>query len=295
MKRLLITGENSYIGESLKQYLTYEKYADFYEVHTQDMRKDSWKTADFSGYDAVFHVAGIAHVDSNPDDTEARKRYFLVNCELALETAAKAKAEGCKQFIYMSSMIVYGDSAPMGKKKMIGPNTQPKPANCYGESKLMAEEGLKKMETPGFKIVILRPPMIYGSGSKGNYPRLSKLARKSLCFPNIENERSMLYIENLCEFVRLMIENNEQGTFYPQNQDYVCTSQMVRQIALVHGKKIWMPKVFNPLIALLGQFTGIIAKIFGNLTYEKSMSVYAKGSYQVKDFSESIRITEGKG
>ena len=295
MKRLLITGENSYIGESLKQYLTYEKYADFYEVHTQDMRKDSWRNADFSGYDTVFHVAGIAHVDANPEDTEVRKRYILVNCELALETASKAKAEGCGQFIYMSSMIVYGDSAPVGKKKMIHADTLPKPANCYGESKLLAEEGLKKLENDSFKIVILRPPMIYGSGSKGNYPRLSKLARKTFFFPNLQNERSMLYIENLCEFVRLMIENREQGTFFPQNQEYVCTSQMVGQIAALYGKKIWMPKVFNPLIGLLGQFTGIFAKIFGNLTYDKSMSVYPKGSYQVKDFQQSIRITEGKG
>ena len=101
-----------------------------------------------------------------------------------------------------------------------------------------------------FKIVILRPPMIYGKGSKGNYPKLAKKGAKKLppVFPDIDNERSMLHIDILCEFIKLMIDNEESGLFFPQNKEYVRTSEMVKLVAEAHGKKIILTKVFNPIL-----------------------------------------------
>ncbi len=189
----------------------------------------------------------------------------------------------------MSSIIVYGDSS--SSKRVIDRNTIPTPSNFYGNSKLQAEEGIRGLESDKFKIVILRPPLIYGKGSKGNYPKLAKLAQKLPVFPDIDNERSMLHIDNFCEFIKLMIDNEESGLFFPQNKEYVKTSELVKTIADVHGKKIWMTKVFNPALRLMFGIR-IVNKVFGNLVYEKSMSDYDKANYRIRDFRESIELTE---
>ena len=131
--------------------------------------------------------------------------YYRVNRDLAIEVAKKAKAEGVKQFVFMSSIIVYGDSS--SNRRVITRETVPTPSNDYGRSKLQAEQGITPLESDSFKVVILRSPMVYGKGSKGNYSKLAKLAKKLSIFPDIDNERSMIHIDNLCEFVRLMIDN----------------------------------------------------------------------------------------
>ena len=286
MKRVLITGKNSYIGTSLENWLMREP--DQYKVDTVDMRDVSWKEKDFSQYDVVFHVAGIAHVSSDP---KMEDLYYKVNRDLTIETAEKAKAEGVKQFIFMSSIIVYGDSS--SSKRVIDRNTVPTPSNFYGNSKLQAEEGIKDLETADFKIVVLRPPMIYGKGSKGNYPKLANMAKKIPVFHDIDNERSMLHIDNLCEFIKVMINHEETGLYFPQNKEYVKTSDLVRTIAEVHGKKIIMTKLFNPVLRLMFG-VGIVNKVFGNLVYEKSMSDYDKANYRIRTFRESIELTESR-
>jgi nucleoside-diphosphate-sugar epimerase len=284
MKKILITGANSYIGTSLEKWL--KNYPDQYSIDTICMRDNSWKERDFSEYDVVFHVAGIAHVSADP---KMEEMYYKVNRDLAIQTAKKAKAEGVKQFLYMSSIIVYGDSST--GKRVIDKDTVPTPSNFYGNSKLLAEEGIKPLESDLFKVVIIRPPMIYGKNSKGNYPRLAKLSQKLPIFPDINNHRSMLHIDNLCEFIRLMIEHEESGLFFPQNREYVKTSEMVKLIAEVHGKKIILTKVFNPALRALGMKIGLINKVFGNLVYDQSMSSY-KVNYQVRDLRETIEMTE---
>ncbi|MBT9139345.1 MAG: N-acetyl-alpha-D-glucosaminyl-diphospho-ditrans,octacis-undecaprenol 4-epimerase [Syntrophomonadaceae bacterium] len=284
MKRVLITGKNSYIGTSLENWLA--KEPDKYKVDTVDMKDGSWKEKNFSEYDVVFHVAGIAHVSTDPKMADL---YYKVNRDLTIETAEKAKAEGVKQFILMSSIIVYGDSAR--NKRVIDKSTEPTPSNFYGNSKLQAEKGIKPLESDEFKIVVLRPPIIYGKGSKGNYPKLAKAAKKLPIFPDIDNERSMLHIDNLCEFLKVMIDHEESGLFFPQNSEYVKTSEMVRLIAEVHGKKIRLTKIFNPVLRLVGLKVGLINKVFGNLVYEKSMSDY-KVNYRIRDLRESIELTE---
>lgn len=289
MKNILITGANSYIGTSFEKYM--EQFGDKYVIDTVDMIGDAWKSKDFSGYDCVFHVAGIAHSDSGKISKEKEKLYYAINTDLTIETAKKAKSEGVKQFIFMSSAIVYGNSAPIGKKKYITKDTTVSPANCYGDSKVQAEKGLREIEDDSFKVVILRPPMIYGKGSKGNYPLMSKMAQKLPVFPYVKNRRSMLYVENLAEFVRLMIENEEQGTFWPQNKEYSNTSEMVKMIGEAHGKKVRLIHGFELALKFLGLFTGVVDKAFGNLYYDKKISIY-KTDYRVCSLTESIKRTE---
>ena len=290
MKRILITGAGSYIGTSFDRYLK-EKYPGQYEVDTVDMVDGSWRKKSFSGYDSVFHVAGIAHSDNGKISEEKAKLYYSVNTELTIETAKKAKQDSVKQFIFMSSAIVYGESAPIGKQKIITKDTPVSPANRYGDSKVQAENGIRPLNDDDFKAVILRPPMIYGKGSKGNYPTLSKFAQKLPVFPYVKNERSMLYIENLCEFVRLMVENEECGTFFPQNSEYSNTSEMVKMIAEAHGKGIHLIRGFTWALKLLSHFTGVVNKAFGNLSYEMEMSNY-NSDYRIASLAESIECTE---
>lgn len=290
MKKILITGANSYIGTSFESYIK-ENFTEQYLVDTVDMLDGAGVKKVLQGYDSVFHVAGIAHSDNGKISKEKEKLYYSVNTDLTIETAKKAKEDGAKQFIFMSSAIVYGESAPIGKQKMITKETPVSPANCYGDSKVQAENGLRELAEEGFKVVILRPPMIYGKGSKGNYPILSKFAQKFPLFPYIKNERSMLYIENFCEFVRLMIENEEEGIFWPQNKEYSNTSEMVKMIAAIHGKKVRLIKGMGWLLKIMSCFTGLVNKAFGNLTYEKSLSMY-KNKYQLFSPKESIQRIE---
>ncbi len=283
MKKILITGADSYIGTSFERWLV--QYPNQYRIDTVNMKGDLWKGKDFFDYDVVFHVAGIAHVSSNH---KLEELYYKVNCDLAVETAKKAKGEGVKQFIFMSSIIVYGNSRHMN---VIDRDTIPAPDNFYGDSKLQAERGIGELEDEDFKVVILRPPMIYGSDSKGNYPKLSKIAQKAPIFPDIDNERSMLHIDNLCEFIRLIINNEDRGLFFPQNAEYVRTSEMVRVIAEVHGKKIRLTKLFNPVLKMMYGIN-VVNKVFGNLVYEKSMSEYGKADYRIRNFRETIELAE---
>lgn len=287
MKRILITGINSYIGNSVEKWLL--KDPNKYEITKISVRNNSWHGEDFSKFDVIFHVAGIAHVSADPKMEEL---YYKINRDLSINIAKKAKEEGVSQFIFMSSIIVYGDSGTINQKKVIDKKTTPIPSNFYGNSKLQAENGILPLMDDKFKVVIVRPPMIYGKDSAGNYIKLSKMAQKLPLFPNINNERSMLHIDNLCEFIRLMIDNDEKGTFFPQNSEYVKTSILVKLIAESHGKKIRLTKIFNGLLIIMSKKIFIINKVFGNLVYEKSMSYYDKGNYRIRSLKESIRYTE---
>ena len=289
-KRVLVTGVNSYIGNAFRSYM--EQYPEEAAVEGISVRNDAWKTLDFSGYDCVFDVAGIAHADTGHVSEEVKKRYYAVNCDLTVALAQKAKEEGVRQFIFMSSAIVYGDSAPIGFQRMITRDTPPAPADFYGDSKLQAEKGILPLADDHFKIAVLRPPMIYGKGSKGNYPVLSKMAQKLPVFPKVENCRSMLYIGNLVEFVRLVIKNEESGFFFPQNGQYSNTSQLVQMIAEAHGKHIILVGGCTVPLRLLSQATGLVNKAFGSLAYDMSMSEY-KENYRRFSLEESIRLTEG--
>ena len=289
MKKILITGANSYIGMSFEKYMA--QWPTEYQVDTVDMIDGSWREKDFSCYDAIYHVAGIAHSDNGKISPEKEKLYYAVNTDLTVETAKKAMADGVRQFIFMSSAIVYGESTPIGHPRVVTAQTPLTPANCYGDSKVQAEKGILPLNSRDFHVVILRPPMIYGPGSKGNYPILSKFARKLPLFPKISNQRSMLYIENLCEFVRLMIDHEEQGVFWPQNGEYSVTSDLVRRIAAAHGRKIVMLGGLGWALKLLSHCTGIVNKAFGNLAYDMSLSEYSQ-NYRIVSLDESIRRTE---
>lgn len=300
-RNVLITGKGSYIGESFESYAR-ENFAFNFKVDTLDMMDESWRTHDFAAYDIVLHVAGIAHADVGQVSEETQRKYYEVNTDLALEVAQKAKQAGVKEFIFMSSMIVYGESAPFGKKRIINKNTVPKPANFYGDSKLQADVAVRKLADADFSVLVLRPPMIYGKDCKGNYPLLAKLAKKLPVFPYVDNARSMLYIENFCEFVceLTLIDQDcfsvDGNVFFPQNALFSNTSDMVKIIAEAVGHKIAVSKVLAPAVALgsiiPGKIGQLINKAFGNSCYDQNLSNYPGMHYQKYNFAQSVRRTE---
>lgn len=282
MKHILITGANSYIGTSFEKWL--ESSEGDYQIDTLDMIDPKWRQFDFSSYDAIFHVAAIVHKnEKNMDPT----LYDKVNRDLPIELAGLAKAAGVKQFVFLSSMSVYGN-----KEEVITKETKENPSTYYGKSKLAAEKGLMQLESADFKVLMMRPPMVYGPKATGNYTRLSKLSRITPLFPDIANQRSMIYIDNLLEFVRKAIDTNLSGLHFPQNKEYVTTSQLVKTIRDVNGKKTLLTAIFNPIIKLLSNVSQF-NKLFGNLVYAKELSTEVF-DYQVADFHESVRKSEEK-
>lgn len=287
--KVLITGKNSYIGDHVNTWLLLKGS---FDTHVLDMIGEAWRDFDMTGFDAVYHVAGIAHADVGSVSDETKALYYKVNCDLAYECAKKAKEAGVGQFIYMSSQIVYRSGTDVRKKTVIDRTTKPDPENFYGDSKLQAEIKLESLRDDTFRVVILRPPMIYGRESKGNFQTLVKMALKLPVFPAIINERSMLYVDNLSEFVSLMLINHEDGVFWPQNSEYVCTANAVSLLAEGMGRKVHLLKILNPFVYLLGilggKFGKLANKAFGSVVCDLKMSEY-KDNYRVVSFEESIR------
>jgi UDP-glucose 4-epimerase len=288
MKRILITGANSYIGKSFEKWVS--QYPDKYSVDTINLRNGQWKGKSFWEYDVVFHTAAIVHIKERDN-----AKYFKVNRDLVVEVANKAKQEGVKQFIFLSTMGVYGTETGHITKDIV-----PTPKTLYARSKYEAEQHLFEINADDFKVAILRPPIVYGRECKGNYSRLANMALKIPIFPNIDNDRSMIYIDNLSEFIRLLINHGVGGMYFPQNKDYVNTAELVRLIAKAHGKELKVIKV-NWAIALGLKISETFRKVFGSFVYDKEMpggpGMLMNGEsldYETVSFEETIRCTEGR-
>ena len=277
MIRVCITGAGSYIGTHIGVYLS--QWPEQFEVAELDVSQP-WQVEDLRGFDAVIHVAGIAH---QKETEENRSLYTAVNRDLALEVAKAAKANGVKQFVFFSSMSVYGILTGA-----VDAATQPAPNTAYGISKWEAEQGLVQLTDDTFRVAVLRPPMIYGKGCRGNYPRLSALARSLPVFPKVDNQRSMLYIDTLCSFIQNLLESGEGGLYFPQNREYVNTTSLVQEVAKCHDKRIWAVPGFGWLLKRLESRSLLIGKVFGSLTYDQRMSEAFRPENEL-DFATTIQ------
>lgn len=261
-----ILGTNSYIGDSFIRYMSNNNDI---VTTTIETRSDLWEKEDFHSYDSLICVAGIAHVSSNP---RMKQLYYSVNRDLPVAIANKAKREGVKQFIFMSSIIVYGDKSTQGNEICITKETIPDPVDFYGDSKLQAESRLLQLADNSFKVLIIRSPMVYGPGCKGNFPRLVKLAKKIPIFPDINNNRSFIFIYNLCAFFEYAINRQLNGIWFPQDSEYITTTEVVKISAAYFNHKIWFTSFFNPLLLVLSTYLLFFKKVFGSKYYDYSLS-----------------------
>lgn len=285
--KILITGNTSYAGRSLEKWLL--QWPDKYLIEYISLRNEEWKDKDFSLYDVIFHVAAIVHQKEKP---EMEELYYRVNRDLTIALANKAKNAGVKQFIFMSTLSVYGLVGTVGKEVMINKDTPCRPNSFYGKSKLEAEGLLERLQNEDFKVAILRVPMIYGPNCPGNYEQLRRITDKTPIFPSINNNRSMIFIDNLSEFVRLLIDNQDNGLFFPQNLEYINTSYLVALIAKEKHKNIYLSKFLSLGVSLLAIRIKIVNKVFGNLTIDSNLSNYRDYKYCVVDLVESVKRCE---
>jgi len=285
MKKILIVGQNSYIGCSFKKFIEYSAASE-YVVTAISVRNDKWRSFNFGKFDVILHTAAIVHTTKKQKDSSI---YENVNHILSVELAKKAKDSGVRQFIFLSTMGVYGND-----NKVIDIETKENPKTLYAQSKLDAEIDINKLAGETFVVSIIRIPIVYGKGCKGNYNRLSKFAKMVPVFPNTNNKRSMIYIENLSSFLKLIIDNPQQGIFFPQNSEYVNTFFLVKAIRSSMKMKTWELKGFNNLIYFLTKQFGCFAKVFGSFYYNDSLEFINKKTYNVVDFKKSIDMTEIK-
>lgn len=276
MKKILITGANSYIGVSFEEYMS--DWKEQYQIDTVDMIDSGWKQKDFSGYDVVFHVAGLAHQKETAENADM---YYKINRDLAIETAKKAKADGVGHFVFMSSMSVYGMDA--GE---ITPDTKPQPVSNYGKSKLEAEKALSELEDKDFRIAVLRPPMVYGKNCRGNFQLLLLLVTKSPIFPAVNNRRSMISINNLSAFVKLIVDGEHSGVFCPQNREYVNTTEMAKIMAKAKGRRVFFSRLAGLAIKMMIPFVSKAKKAFATLIYKDCEQF--DFSYCVEELEDSV-------
>ncbi len=283
MKNILILGKGGYIAEKIAAWLA--KYPQEYHVEIVSTLNNEWKQADFSKADSVVDCAGIAHINNITEDM--KPLFYSVNRDLTVDLGTYAKTNGVPHFIYLSSMNVYGDYC-----EHITDRNAETPTSFYGDSKLQGDKGLALLEDESFIVAHIRPPFVYGKGCKGNYNSISSIARKTPIFPTYRNRKSMIYIDNLCEFVRLCIDNKTGGILTPQNKELVSTTDLVRAICNARDRHIWFTKLFNWAIPLGCRMTRMVRRAFADDCYDIRLSDYFEWKYCVVDFTTSIYLTE---
>lgn len=278
MKNILVLGNDGYIGSHVEAWL--KKYKDL-NVRGICIKNDVWKNTDFQGVDAIVDTVGIAHIQPKK---KLKPIFYSINTDLTIALCEKAKREGVGQFIFLSSMNVFGDHCGI-----IRSTERPKPSGFYGDSKLKADNEIQAMNSESFKVASVRPPAVYGKGCKGNFPTLVKYATKLPVFPDYRQVKSMIFIDNLCEFIHLLIKNESSGLYHPQNREYTSTTQMVKEIAEAANHKIRFVKVFNPMIRLLEKSVLFVNRAFADDAYELELSEYFNWRYCEEGFENSIR------
>ncbi len=258
MRNILITGKTGYIAQQLAEYLAW--FPDKYRVTSISVRSNTWKELDLSQFDTVVHTAGIVHKKETPENAHL---YYEVNRDLTEAVAKKAKADGVRQFILLSSGSVYGLT-----EGVITENTKPCPVTNYGKSKLQGEEAVTVLRSESFAVAVLRPLMVYGEGCKGNYRTLVKLAQIIPVLPDYRNRRSLVSIETLCAYIKDVIDRQSEGIFFPQEKAYLCTCEMLQAIAEKEGRHLRRCKLLNPAVRILRRTTSVGRKAFGDLIYQ---------------------------
>lgn len=285
--RILITGKGSYIGEHIRLYL--DPFC--HDIDEVDTIGDDWRLIDYSKYKAVIHVAAVVHNDAKKASEDLFKR---INIDLPVQIAKLAKSNRVKQFVFLSSMAVYSQGKTLSKNdSIINHDTQPDATCGYGGSKLKAENLLQELEDDKFKVVIIRPPNVYGPGCRGNYiPLFKKLALKLYICPYAFSDirQSMLYIDNLCELVRLILDTQSSGLFFPQDDIAPSTVELIKTIRGVYGKRTHYSRIFGFVVKICSNLS-IIKKIYGGIQYKSELSNHFDSHYQIVKFITGIQNT----
>lgn len=266
-KKVLLTGATGFLG---KTFITL--YQDNFEIQPLNLRDASYENVDYSNFDCLVHCAALVHQMQGAPEQE----YFEINAELTKRLATTAKQKGLAHFIYISTAHVFGDSGSLSDHShSYSETSECYPKDAYGRSKLLAEKYLNDLHSDGFTVSIVRPPMVYGKGAKGNIVTLAKLIKKCAVIPldYRKNRRSIVYVENLCGFIERIIERKKSGIFLPQDAKPVSIAELVTLIATALEKQIVLfalPGFALRLVFLI--FPKLGSRLFGTLQLDSSAS-----------------------
>lgn len=230
--KLLLTGSSGFVGSYFIDH-----YMNKYAILPFSFMKNDLSKLDLSNIDSIIHLSALVHQMSGAETEE----YQRVNVDNTLRLAQKAKESGVKQFIFMSTVKVYGEETDQAYTE----NTSCMPEDEYGKSKLKAEQKLLKLEDENFTVSIIRTPIVYGYGVKANIKNLINLVNKIsiLPFADIRNRRSMVYIGNLSHLIDTIIEKNCSGIFLASDDEPISTTYLIELIAKELDKKIYLVKI----------------------------------------------------
>lgn len=282
--KVLIIGKNSWIGNHIDKWLTSKGW----HIYQLDVLTDEWKTFNYTPYDAIVHVAGIVH-QPHCKDWDLYKR---VNTDMPIAIAKMAKSQGVKRYVFLSTMAVYGIGKKL-KPNIINSGTPLHANSMYGHSKLLAEKGLNNLQDTNFDIVIVRPPSVYGKGCRGGYiTGFLSAVQKFPVIPQayVNVKQSMLYIDNLSEFVRLAIEHHLNGTFCIQDDKAVNANEICDAIAKGIDKTIHKSRLLGIFVKLFS-FVPLVKKAYGGIEYAHNLSSIKSFHYVVIPFDEGMRRT----
>ncbi len=231
-----------------------------------------WRSA-LTGCDAVIHLAARVHV---MDDTAKGPLalYRATNTEATLNLTRQAAQAGVKRFVYISSIKVNGE----GRDAPYRETDAPAPEDAYAISKWEAEQGLQRIAAEtGLEIVILRPPLVYGPGVKANFQWLMRTVERGWPLPlgAIRNRRSLLYLGNFVDAIRLCVEHPAAAgqTFLLADGEPVSTPELVRALARAMGRPARLPAVPVGVLRLAGALLGkraAVARLTGSLFVDSS-------------------------
>jgi nucleoside-diphosphate-sugar epimerase len=266
MIRILITGSQSFVGSN---YIRHSKFRSIDEVSLFENTPDK---IDFKSYDVVIHLVAIVHQTRQINDAE----YFRVNRDLCIQVALEAKKAGVKQFVFLSTVKVYGGFN--SNSEHWNESSACFPEDAYGKSKYEAEKILRTLENENFTISIIRTPLVYGEGVRANMKSIINLVQHSSILPlkNVRNKRNFTSAENLVAFIDRIIELKASGTFIAMDRGAISTSVLVKMISENLGKRIYLFRTPSFIIKIGMK---VIPSLFERLY----------GSYEM-DNSETLRI-----
>lgn len=259
---LLITGSTGFIGSYF-----INQYSSQFIVNTFSFLRDSFDTLKLDGIDCVVHCGALVH---QMNEEPSYKQFFDSNVNHTLQMAIKAKASNVKQFIFISTVKVFGEES----KEIFNENSPTNPKDYYGLTKKIAEEKLLKLEDKNFKVAILRLPLVFGPGVKANFRSLINIVNtiKILPLGSINNKRSMVFVGNVCQYIFQIIKLKERGIFIANEDESFSTSELIHQISKALEKNVIL---FS--IPLLNKFLKIIKpkyyqRLFENLEVDNSLT-----------------------
>ena len=261
MTKVLITGANSFVGTNFRKF---SQYTDIEEVSLFDTRPED---IEFSKYDVVLHLAAIVHQSKKIAEAE----YFRVNRDLCLRVAEQAKKRGIRQFVFLSTLKVYGEY--VNGSELRNEDSECFPDDAYGKSKYSAEIGLKKLEDKHFTVSIIRTPLVYGEGVKANMINLIRLIEilPLLPFGSVNNKRNFTFTENLVGYIDKIIERKSSGIFIAMDEYALSTTELVVYLSKYLGEKVRLFRL--PLIFIhIGTFLipSYFERLYGSLEFDNS-------------------------